>query len=122
VKKSLVNGIIYYKVNFLTMPNKASYEVMMSYVKKDASSSKNGQKLDTNFNSNNADRSDEGQFVIGSPESISRTNPYGNQPICLQQVPVSRNLAVDLRKFCFCKVFLRQKSREANRYKKVFFF
>lgn len=71
------------KVNLITSPNNGHYETMMKY---------------------NASTS---QLEISSPDSISRTNPYGNQPRCLQFVPPKKNLTIDLRKFCFCKRRIR---------------
>ena len=79
VKTVTIKDATYFKVNMITSPNNASYEALLS------------------FNVN------EDTFSIKSPASISRTNPYGNQPNCLFKLPKNKILTVDLRKFCYCK-------------------
>ena len=79
VKTVTINGVTYFKVNLETSPNNGSYEALL------------------NYNPN------EETFSVKSPASISRTNPYGNQPNCLLRLPKNKILTVDLRKFCFCK-------------------
>ena len=114
IKTSVVSNIVYYKVNFQTLPNRANYEVMISYIKNSSISSNKNSTKEMNKEQDKKDEFNE--FNINSPESISRTNPYGNQSICLQQVPVNRNVTIDLRKFCFCKLKKNQKL------KKILFF
>lgn len=72
-----------FKVKFLTMPNNGLYSVMLK------------------FNHSSG-------FSIDSPASISRTNPYGFQPKCLESLSSNKpELMVDLRKFCLCKRYLK---------------
>lgn len=71
----------YFKLNFLTYPNNAVYEAMIKYENE--------------------------IFSIESPDVISRSNPYGNQPKCLENAPKRHNFTTDLRKFCLCKSFLK---------------
>ena len=80
VKTVAINGVTYFKINMETSPNNASYEALLIY------------------------NPSQEAFSIKSPVSISRTNPYGNQPNCLFRLPKNKILTVDLRKFCFCKV------------------
>lgn len=79
VKMYKSEGLVHYKVNLLTRPNAANYEVLLT----------------SNVNNSTG-------FSISSAESISRSNPYGSQPSCLLSMPPSRKLTADLRKFCFC--------------------
>jgi hypothetical protein len=67
----------YVKIKFQTGPNQALYDVILKFF--------------------------EEKFYLTSENSISRINPYGNQPKCLEFVPPSKNLTHDLRKFCLCK-------------------
>lgn len=80
VRTVAIDGVTYFKINMETSPNNASYEALLIF------------------------NPSQEAFSIKSPVSISRTNPYGNQPNCLFRLPKNKILTVDLRKFCFCKV------------------
>jgi len=69
----------FFKLNFATLPNYANYEAML--------------KLDKYE-----------KFAIESPDFISRTNTYGNQPKCLENTPKRHSFFIDMRKFCLCKI------------------
>ena len=69
----------FFKLNFITLPNYANYEAML--------------KLDKYE-----------KFAIESPDFISRTNTYGNQPKCLENTPKRHSFFIDMRKFCLCKI------------------
>lgn len=73
----------YLRLKFMTIPNSATYEAVIKLDKDD-------------------------KFSISSAASISRTNPYGNQPRCLEFIRDRVNLTVDLRKFCLCKNFRKR--------------
>jgi hypothetical protein len=89
VKITSLNHEKYLNIKLRTKPNRANYDMFISL---------------SNSNNDNDDEKKNGQkFYISSADSISRTNPYGSQPYCLSQIPTSRNVTVDLRKFCFCK-------------------
>lgn len=79
-KFKLVN---YVKISFKTGPNNGMYEALFEY----------------QIIGNSSYR-----FGISSPASISRTNPYGNQPRCLDHVPPDRNFTIDLRNFVFVQL------------------
>lgn len=82
VASTLVDGRLnetFYKIDFSTKPNNGKYSAVI----KVASNS---------------------SFFIDSPSSISRTNAYGTQSKCLEQMRSTKaELLVDLRKFCICK-------------------
>jgi len=77
VKTVKLESSNYFKLNFLTRPNMGVYEAMIKY--------------------------ERNAFSIESPDLISRTNPYGHQPRCLENAPKRKNSVSDLRKFCLCK-------------------
>ncbi|RNA44170.1 DUF229 domain containing, partial [Brachionus plicatilis] len=79
VKKAKIGGEVYYKINLATEPNHARYEALVKF-----------------------DQTEK-KLLIKSTNSVSRLDAYGSQPKCLESVPPSKNLTVDLRKFCLCK-------------------
>jgi hypothetical protein len=93
VRTTMLNNVRYFNVKLRTKPNRANYEMFVSLSTK--KNEKNNESVEKEINRQ--------QFYISSVDSISRTNPYGSQPYCLTQIPTSRNITVDLRKFCFCK-------------------
>lgn len=82
VKKGTMNKKFHLKLVLVTKPNNAIYEVM---VRADNANDKNPK------------------FFIDSPQFISRSNAYKDQPKCLEKAPKDTSIKVDLRKFCFCK-------------------
>lgn len=79
VKKAKIAGEVYFKINLVTVPNNAKYEALVKF------------------------NQIEKKLHIKSPDSVSRLDAYGAQPKCLENVPTSKNLNVDLRKFCLCR-------------------
>lgn len=87
--ESLVkNNKIVYKIEFITMPNKGIYEVLV-----------HGGTVHENANFEFKSEF----FNIKSRNEISRIDAYGSQPKCVSNFNENPEFILDLRKFCFCK-------------------
>ena len=81
IRQALIEGRLYMKLNFVTLPNHGAYEILINIANRDV---------------------EWPEFEIMSPQYISRNNAYGDQAKCLDKAPEIDDQN-DLRKFCFCK-------------------
>ena len=83
MKQTRINNHMYLKLVLVTMPNEGLYEVLIKYLPGHEGAPP--------------------RFEINSPDLISRSNQYGDQPKCLETAVKLTDGTTGLRKFCLCK-------------------